>query len=61
MPEEIFMANFYTDTSFSFPETNAQSLGPESDYELEDFGSGWRYHVCQARPHAHFGYAYKSG
>ena len=52
--EQSFVAKLYTDISISFKETNATSLGAENDYELEDLGNGWRYHVCLARSRALF-------
>ena len=48
--EQGFMAKMYTDISLSYTETNAQNLGPENEYQLEDLGNGWRYHVCLASP-----------
>ena len=59
--DQSFMAKLYADTSLSFPETNTQNQGSEDEYELEDLGTGWRYHVCQARPRAQFRYSYKGG
>ena len=54
MTDQSFVAKLYTDISISYTETNSSNLGPGDDYELEDLGNGWRYHVCLAIPHAKF-------
>ena len=52
--EQAVTAKLYADISLSYTETIAPDLGPEDEYQLQDFGTSWRYNVCLATPHAEF-------